>query len=92
MKGTTETILKQLPPEIVQVRGYTLLQAYTLSELDRLLRLKATYEKQSTHDRFLYRVLCRALHTMYLDCLELGLEQEAKALMVARKEHDQTQV
>ena len=68
-------------PDQTDLEGPTPIQVYYLDSLERLIKLKKSYEGDPAHEEWLIKAVNNAAYSAYRSCLEHGAEDEAKALV-----------
>ena len=68
-----------------QVKAYTRLQMLFLNRLERLVEMKYTARSQINGEKWLSDAVSRAIYSNLRDAMELGVGEEAKAIL--RREH-----
>ena len=68
--------------------GLTMLQAYYLKDLERLIGLQATYQADPAGEEWLLTAINKAVYSAFLTCSEHGAGEEAKALLASAHQSD----
>ncbi len=61
--------------------SYSSLQLYFLFRLTRLLRLKRQYDTMPHTEKYLIQMLNKAVYSVYMDCMALGIGDDARDLI-----------
>ena len=56
-------------------------QMYFLGRLERLMAIKSSYRNDSSQEKWLEDAVGRAIYSTLRDCIEMGVGEEAKALL-----------
>lgn len=84
MRPTNQHHTRQTPLPVAQagrgVGSHTAVQAGTLERLRLLLALQRSPDTANV-ETWKRKALAKAVYSVFLDCVALGLEQEAKAML-----------
>ena len=59
----------------------TPLQTYGLELLGRVLAVQSSYENEAEKDQWLLHAINRAVYSAYIDCIDEGVGDSAKAML-----------
>ena len=68
--------------------GVTVLQAYYLKDLERLIGIQATYQADPGGEEWLLTAINKAVYSAFRSCSEHGAGEEAKALLASARQSD----
>lgn len=83
----TNQIVAQSEGSRMPVRAYSLMQAYFLLRLGRLVQLQETLsrEPEEARDPVLVKAVRHVLFSTFCDCVDLGTGEEARILLKGEK-------
>ncbi len=84
VQGSEEgTIVHEgLPPDtLAEDDELNPLQMYGLGLLERVVAVRRSYQDDPSQDEWLMNALNRAVYAAYLDCVDEGVAESAKALL-----------